>query len=138
MDQSIAGKLQIKGGRTARVMGAPRSLAAAFAGLSSSKKGPFDVVLLFAADRAALAKGTKAALAALGEGAILWIAYPKKGSALAGDLDRDHGWEVIHQAGFDPVSQVALDETWSALRWKRDAALRASRVARGSVLAPDQ
>ena len=66
---------------------------------------------------------------------VLWVAYPKKTSALASDLDRDHGWEPMTAAGFDPVSQVAIDDTWSALRWKRDPALREARAARGSVLA---
>lgn len=136
MDEAIAKRLQIKAGRSARVFAAPKSLAKPLSGLPSTGKGPFDVVLLFAEDRAAVKKSAAAAIAAVGEGGILWIAYPKKTSKLSIDLDRDHGWEVLHEAGYDPVSQVALDETWSALRWKKDPAIRSARIARGSMLAP--
>lgn len=135
MDEALAKKLQIEPGRTARVFAAPKEVAPALGGMARAGWGPFDVVLVLAKDRAALAKHASAAIAALGEPGILWTAYPKKSSKVASDLDRDHGWEPLTGAGLDPVSQVAIDETWSALRWKRDPALRAARVARGSVLA---
>src|SRR5947208_3047179 len=35
-----------------------------------------------------------------------------------------------HRARRDPVSQVAIDDTWSALRCRRNPALRAARAAR--------
>ena len=51
--------------------------------------------------------------------AILWLAYPKLTSSLAADLSRD----VIHKLapgyGLDTVSQIAIDDDWSALRLKR-------------------
>lgn len=50
---------------------------------------------------------------------ILWFAYPKKTSKkYSSDIDRDHGWEVLINHGFDKVRQVALDEEWSALRFR--------------------
>ena len=51
--------------------------------------------------------------------AILWLAYPKLTSKLAGDLSRDviHEWAPSH--GLDTVSQIAIDADWSALRLKR-------------------
>jgi len=48
------------------------------------------------------------------------------------DISRDVGWEILRGAGFDPVSQVAIDDTWSALRFRRDPALRAARAERGA------
>ena len=64
-----------------------------------------------------------AALAAGAEGdAVLWFAYPKKSSKrYACEFDRDRGWEVIRAAGWDSVRMVALDEDWSALRFRRTA-----------------
>ena len=51
---------------------------------------------------------------------VLWFAYPKKSSKLyAGKIDRDHGWKPLQDLGFEPVRQVALDEDWSALRFRR-------------------
>ena len=58
------------------------------------------------------------AQAALAEGGVLWLAYPKGGSGIETDLSRDHGWDAPRDAGWRPVSQVAVDEVWSALRWR--------------------
>jgi hypothetical protein len=50
---------------------------------------------------------------------ILWFAYPKKRSKkLSSDIDRDHGWEVITDRGFDKVRLVSMDDDWSALRFR--------------------
>jgi hypothetical protein len=64
-----------------------------------------------------------AALVAKAEGdAILWFAYPKRTSKrYKADFDRDHGWEVLRAAGFEPVRQVAIDDDWSALRFRRSS-----------------
>jgi len=35
------------------------------------------------------------------------------------DLTRDIGWEVVERAGLNPVTQVSVDDTWSALRFRR-------------------
>jgi len=60
-----------------------------------------------------LAKGME------GDG-ILWIAYPKGTSRrYTCDFNRDTGWDVLGSLGFEPVRQVAIDEDWSALRFRR-------------------
>ena len=52
--------------------------------------------------------------------AIVWFAYPKGTSIKYHcDFNRDSGWDVMGQAGFEPVRQVAIDEDWSALRFRR-------------------
>ena len=52
--------------------------------------------------------------------ALLWFAYPKGTSKrYSCDFNRDTGWQVIRKAGFDSVRQVAIDEDWSALRFRR-------------------
>jgi hypothetical protein len=52
--------------------------------------------------------------------AILWFAHPKGTSTkYSCDFNRDDGWEVLRQAGFDSVRQVAIDDDWSALRFRR-------------------
>lgn len=57
--------------------------------------------------------------------AILWFAYPKKSSKrLTCEFDRDSGWDVLGEAGFEPVRAVAIDEDWSALRFRRVASIR--------------
>ena len=44
-----------------------------------------------------------------------WIAYPKAGQA---DINRDTLWPILAEYGFRPNSQIAIDETWSALRFR--------------------
>jgi hypothetical protein len=52
--------------------------------------------------------------------AILWFAYPKGSSKrYRCEFNRDSGWDVIRAAGFDSVRMVAIDEDWSALRFRR-------------------
>jgi len=52
--------------------------------------------------------------------AILWFAYPKGTSKkYKSQISRDHGWNVLGQEGFEPVRMVAIDEDWSAKRFRR-------------------
>ncbi|WP_072016065.1 hypothetical protein [Leptolyngbya sp. KIOST-1] len=51
---------------------------------------------------------------------ILWFAYPKKSSkTYTCEFNRDTGWAVLGDLGFEPVRQVAIDADWSALRFRR-------------------
>ena len=61
------------------------------------------------------------AIARKAEGdAIVWFAYPKGTSKkYKSQIDRDHGWNVLGQEGFEPVRMVAIDEDWSAKRFRR-------------------
>ena len=52
--------------------------------------------------------------------AIVWLAYPKKSSKnYTCEFNRDSGWPSMGEAGFEPVRMVAIDEDWSALRFRR-------------------
>ncbi|WP_424683359.1 hypothetical protein [Frateuria sp. YIM B11624] len=52
--------------------------------------------------------------------AVLWFAYPKASSRRQRcEFNHDTGWDVIRALGFDSVRQVAIDEDWSALRFRR-------------------
>jgi hypothetical protein len=60
-------------------------------------------------------------LARAAEGdAVIWFAYPKGSSKkYSASINRDRGWEAMGQAGFEPVRMVAIDEDWSAVRFRR-------------------
>jgi hypothetical protein len=52
--------------------------------------------------------------------AMLWLAYPKGTfKKFKCDFNRDNGWDVLNSFGFDTVRAVAIDEDWSALRFRR-------------------
>jgi hypothetical protein len=76
--------------------------------------------LAFAITQAQLDRASKI-LAAASEGdAVIWFAYPKASSKrYTCEFNRDSGWNVIRTAGFESVRMVAIDEDWSALRFRR-------------------
>jgi hypothetical protein len=43
----------------------------------------------------------------------------EKSSGIESDLTRDEGWAPLFDAGLRPVRQIAIDDTWSALRFRR-------------------
>jgi len=80
---------------------------------------PYEFVIIFVksvSDVEAVAPLTFHNLMADG---ILWFCYPKKSSKkYNSDIDRDHGWKVLNAAEFHGVRLVAIDEDWSALRFR--------------------
>ncbi len=55
----------------------------------------------------------------LAEDAIVWFCYPKGSSKkYKCDFNRDTGWEIMGNFGMEAVRQVAIDEDWSALRFR--------------------
>ena len=119
-DKPVAERLQVKGGRRLAVRGASHDLERAIGAFDSRAELPrADVLLLAAPDRATLDADLPKVLAQAPRSAILWIAYPKLSSRLAADLSRDIIRELAPRYQLDTVSQIALDEDWSALRLKR-------------------
>ena len=52
--------------------------------------------------------------------AVVWFAYPKGSSKkYKSQINRDNGWTVMGKEGFEPVRMVAIDEDWSAIRFRR-------------------
>lgn len=50
---------------------------------------------------------------------VFWFAYPKASSKkYRCNFNRDKGWDVLGTYGFEGVRQVAIDEDWSALRFR--------------------
>ena len=64
---------------------------------------------------------------ALGEAQALWVAYPKGNHT---DVNRDTLWPLLAEHGMRPIGQVALDERWSALRFR---VLRAGETFKGGA-----
>ncbi|TVQ93786.1 MAG: hypothetical protein EA393_01810 [Bacteroidetes bacterium] len=52
--------------------------------------------------------------------AIIWFCYPKTSSKkYKCDFNRDTGWSVMGKLNMEGVRQVAIDEDWSALRFRK-------------------
>lgn len=115
-DAALLKKLGIKDGSTVLMTGCPQVLQPSL-GVSRASSNP-DVILAFVRDRQALAQALPVAMAAYGRGAVLWFAYPKKSGSIASDITRDKGWELLAEQDLLPVTQVAIDADWSALRFR--------------------
>lgn len=111
---SLAKKLQIKGGQKARLVNAPKGFSL---DVSTTKAASADVVLVFAKNKAELDKRAAPAIDAARNDRLSWIAHPKAGQ-LHTDLNRDILWKLLEKKGVRPVRQVALDEVWSAPRFR--------------------
>jgi hypothetical protein len=80
---------------------------------------PYEFMLIFVELVSEIKLVAPKALHNLKADGTLWFAYPKKTSKqYSSDIDRDHGWEVLLDRGFDKVRLVAIDEDWSALRFR--------------------
>lgn len=132
-DAGLIKKLGIKAGQRVVVINAPEGYLARLEPLpegverAETPEGTFDVVHLFARDRAGLAAHGPVALGAVKPDGLLWISYPKQSSRIATDINRDAGWDVLNAAGYRPVTQIAIDDVWSALRFRPVALVKPSR-----------
>jgi hypothetical protein len=99
-------------------MGRPETLMHFEPFPSAPDIGSVHLLLGFAARSADVAVLLGALLPRYARGGRLWLAYPKKSGAIRSDLSRDRGWESLAPYDLHPVTQVALDATWSALRFR--------------------
>jgi hypothetical protein len=99
-----------------------------------SKPKPLKFGLAFAITQAQLDRLSKIIAAAAEGDAVLWFAYPKGTSKrYSCEFNRDTGWSVLRAAGFDTVRAVAIDEDWSALRFRRMQYVKSAGSTANSV-----
>jgi phage-related baseplate assembly protein len=114
-------KLQIKPGQRVVVLGRPADVQLEFepgGDAESADAASAEAVLVFVTAAAdLLGADAEAALAAARRDALAWVAYPKAGK-LGTDLNRDTLAAALAERGVRPVRQIAIDDTWSALRFR--------------------
>jgi len=123
----VFGKLNLKEQQAIVVLDAPASFEPELArlkGVVVHRKTPKNASVAFAlafVTRQAEVDAAAKALTRHAEGdVVLWFAYPKGSSKkYTCDFNRDTGWAALGAAGFEPVRMVAIDEDWSALRFRR-------------------
>jgi hypothetical protein len=89
--------------------------------ISTEPDGEYDFVHLFVKNGAQLDRLRQQALAAATYDCIFWVSYPKRSPKVETDLSRDFFWEAFGDAGLRPVTQISVDDTWSALRFRPKA-----------------
>jgi len=123
----IFGKLNFKGQQEILVLNSPDTFEREISALGDVKvfRRLEDVrsllfALAFVTRRAEVSRLSKALSKKAAGDALLWFAYPKGTSKkYSCDFNRNDGWEPLRKSGFDTVRQIAIDEDWSALRFRR-------------------
>jgi hypothetical protein len=92
---------------------------------SSAKKGMHPFVQIFATQLAEIRTSVPELLNHAAPGALVWIAYPKKTSGIESDLSRDVVCAALSGTGWRPVSIVAIDDVWAALRFRPEKDVKA-------------
>jgi len=116
---NVTAKLQIKPGQRVAALAADGDVPSVAAPDANppADPGTADAVVAFARNQAELDSVAAPAIEAARRDKLAWIAYPKAGK-LGTDLNRDILAALLTERGVQPVRQVAIDDTWSALRFR--------------------
>lgn len=113
----LAAKLQIKPGTIVAAVGAPEDGPDLSAAGPAGPAAAAGAVIVFVRRGDDLVERAQPAIAAARDDRLAWVAYPKSGQ-LGTDLNRDSLAAALTAHGIRPVRQVALDDVWSALRFR--------------------
>jgi hypothetical protein len=129
---TVFAKLNLKDHKKIVVLDSPSSFESELAALEGvevirelkkAKQVTFSLAFVTTPDEIE-ALAHKLALKAEGD-AIVWFAYPKGTSKrYKSQIGRDNGWNVLGHEGFEPVRMVAIDEDWSAKRFRRTSFIK--------------
>jgi hypothetical protein len=109
-------KLNLAKGTKLRVVGKPKAVDLGDVEVTSAASAP--AVLGFVTRLADVDAACAPVIEAAREDRLAWAAYPKAGQ-LGTDLNRDVLWKhLLQKHRVQGVRQIALDEIWSAMRFR--------------------
>jgi hypothetical protein len=120
----LAKKLQIKPGKHWLLFDAPANYLTLLeplpegATVSYEAKGDFDGVQLFVKNSTELTASLKLVVPILRPDSVFWVIYPKKSSGIESDLEMISSWDELGKYGFGGVAAAAVNEIWTALRFR--------------------
>jgi len=120
----VAKKLLIKPGKRWLFYSAPDNYLATIEPLPDgaeaifSPGGVFDGVQLFVMNSTELIDRLKIIMPILKPDTTFWITYPKKSSGIVSDLEMMSSWDELDKYGYNGVAAAAIDEIWTALRFR--------------------
>ncbi len=118
----VARKLLIKAGHRVGLVNPPAGYLDRLqplpdgAGVVQSTRA-VDVLQVFVQATADLRKMDPKVFQRVKPDAVLWVCYPKGGKNST-DLNRDVLWKAMEKNGLVGVTLVAIDDTWSAMRFR--------------------
>jgi len=121
-------KMNYKEQKEVCVINAPKSFKPNLDAIKSTAKvirnlgkvDKIDFILVFATEKSQIDDITPKIADNLDGDGLVWFAYPKGTSKnYKCDFNRDTGWKTLGEFGFEGVRMVAVDEDWSALRFRK-------------------
>ena len=80
---------------------------------------PLLFVLAFFTKKSEIREVIERLMKKVNKDSLVWLCYPKKSSKnYKSDITRDTGWEIMGEYSYEPVRQIAIDDDWSALRFR--------------------
>lgn len=120
--EAVFKKLKFGIAENSLVVNAPEEFLEALKGADfdtspvDSKLGKYDFVQVFATSQNEMEELIKSVAQAGKYDCLFWACYPKGSGKIKYDLNRNTVWDALGLIGLRPVTQVAIDEKWSALR----------------------
>ena len=112
---SLAKKLNLKDGARLRVIGRPKGVD--LGDVTVTSLANVRDVRVFVTRLAEVETVCAPVIDAARADRLAWAAYPKAGQ-LGTDLDRNVLCKALEKKGIQPVRQIAVDDVWSALRFR--------------------
>ncbi|HEX2616079.1 MAG TPA: YdeI/OmpD-associated family protein [Flavobacteriales bacterium] len=120
MSSALQKKLRVTAGTAIRTVNAPVDYAKILgklpkdASIAQGITKGHAFIHLFVKSKAELKKEFPKARKALAPDGLLWVSFPKGGSGIQTDLNRDRGWEAMQDVPMRWLALIAFDDTWSA------------------------
>jgi hypothetical protein len=115
-------KLRLDPSKTLLIVNSPPEYSSLLEGIKfdehiqKTREGKYDFVQIFATTQAELEKIVKSVEKAGKNDCLFWACYPKGTGKIKSDIKRETVWIAFELIGLQAVSQIAIDDTWSALR----------------------
>ena len=117
--EQIFKKLRLDSGKKILIINAPAEYKEMLNGVSFDEKPiseNYDFVQVFATKQVELEQLVKEVGHAGKHDCLFWACYPKGTGSIKSDIKRETVWVAFDLIGLRPVTQIAIDDTWSALR----------------------
>lgn len=135
----LANKLLFKSEKRVLLINAPENYPALLEPLPGrtqlffEARGTFDIIQLFVLNKAELKQELELLQDHLHPDTILWITYPKKSSGIKSDLEMAISWDETSKYGLSGVASIAVNEIWTALRFRPNDQIRRSEVSNSAI-----
>lgn len=122
--KTLLEKLGYRVGVPALLWRVPDELVTAFCSVTVAHDQEPQFRIAFVRSHAEMIEAAEEVASPYREGGHLWLCYPKKTGKLRTDLTRDVGWDSIQALDLLGVTQVAINDTWSGLRFRYRSEIR--------------